>query len=130
MSFITCGELARISIFLSAPRALTPVVRDNVPNNRNIWNNLCLLVVRALKVLRSTKKVWSMADEMVHALLEVRIQVVVSYHAQIERAHSRSSVNEKATATERYYHMCSTHSAIKQLHDTSEWREWPGGDEV
>ena len=106
MSFVTCGDLARIPRFLSASRALTPVVRDNVLNNRNIWNNLCLLVVWALNVSRLTKKVWSMADEMVHELLEVRIPVVVKYHAQIERAHSRSSLNEKATATERYYHMC------------------------
>ena len=106
MSFITCGELARISRFLSAPRALTPVVRDNVLNNRDIWNKLYLLVVLALKVSRLTKKVWSMDDEMVHELLEMRIPVVVKYHAQIERAHSRSSLNEKATATERYYRMC------------------------
>ena len=56
MSFTICDELARISRFLSAPRALTPVVRDNVLNNRNIWNNLCLLVVWALKVSRLTKK--------------------------------------------------------------------------
>ena len=106
MRFITCGELARISNFLSAPRALTPVVRDNVLNNRDIWNNLCLLAVWALKVSRLRKTFWSMADEMMHELLEVPIPVVVKYHAQIERAHSRSSLSEKATATERYYHMC------------------------
>ena len=106
MSFITCGGLARISRFLLASRALTRVVRDNVLNNQNIRNNLCLLVVWALKVSRLTKNFWSMADEMVHELLEVRIPIVVKYHAQIERAHSRSSLNAKATATERYYHIC------------------------
>ena len=105
MISITCGELTRISRFISAPRALTPVVRDNVLNNRDIWNKLYLLVVLALKVSRLTKKFWSMDDEMVHELLEVRIPVV-KYHAQIERAHSRSSLIEIATATERYYHMC------------------------
>ena len=42
-----------------------------------------------------------MADEMVHELFEVRILVVVNYHAQIERAHTRSSLNAMATATER-----------------------------
>ena len=77
MSFIICGELARISRFLSAPRALTPVVRDKVLNNLNIWNNLCLLVVWALKVSRLTT-FWSMADEMVHELFEVRIPAVVN----------------------------------------------------
>ena len=87
MSFITRGELARISRFLSAPRALTPVVRDKVLNNRNIWNNLCLLVIWALKGSRMTMKFWSMADEMANELLEVRIPAVVKYHALIERAH-------------------------------------------
>ena len=106
MSFITCGELARISRFLSAPRALTPVVRDNVLNNRDIWNKLYLLVVLALKVSRLTKTFWSMDDEIVHELLLVRISVVAKYNAQIERAHSRSSLNEKATAPERYYDIC------------------------
>ena len=40
------------------------------------------------------------ADEMVHELFEVRMPVVLHYRAQIERAHSRSSLNAKATATE------------------------------
>ena len=74
-------------------------------NNPNIWNNLCLLVVWALKVSLSTNNFWSIADEMVHELFEVRIPVVVNYHTQIERAKSRASLNSKSTATERWYQM-------------------------
>ena len=81
MSSITCGELARISRFLSTSRALTSVVRDNVLNSRNVWNNLCLLVVWALTVSLLMKSIWSMADELVHDLLELRILVPVNHHA-------------------------------------------------
>ena len=106
MSFITCGELSphlKIPPSTACPHSHREGRCAQQPEYLEQPMSACGM---ALTVSRLTKKVWSMADEMVHVLLEVRIPVVVKYHAQIEHSHPRSTLNEKGTATERYYHMC------------------------